>query len=189
MLTIAWDVDDVLNDLTRCWLELAWIPNHPDCKAQYLDLVQNPPDVPLGITRQEYLDSLDVFRLSDTARSMKPRPAALAWFARHGDRFHHLALTSRPLCAVPIASDWVFHHFGRWIRSFNFVPSRPHDEPYGYHQSKADFLRWLGKADYFIDDNPLFVADVQTLGIRTVLVPQPWNRAAGTLESALASIA
>ena len=38
MLTIAWDVDDVLNDLMGAWLKDAWLPAHPECTLAYDDL-------------------------------------------------------------------------------------------------------------------------------------------------------
>ena len=31
MKTIAWDVDDVLNDCMRTWFERTWLPAHPGC--------------------------------------------------------------------------------------------------------------------------------------------------------------
>ena len=43
MLTLAWDVDDVLNDLMQVWLEEAWLPAHPECNVTYRDLTSNPP--------------------------------------------------------------------------------------------------------------------------------------------------
>ena len=43
MKTVIWDVDDVLNDLMRCWFEKSWLLSHPECTLTYEDLTQNPP--------------------------------------------------------------------------------------------------------------------------------------------------
>ena len=43
MVTIAWDVDDVLNDLMRHWFKSTWKTTHPECKVIYEDLSENPP--------------------------------------------------------------------------------------------------------------------------------------------------
>ena len=37
MLTIVWDVDDVLNDLMHAWFKHSWLADHPDGKIRYED--------------------------------------------------------------------------------------------------------------------------------------------------------
>ncbi len=189
MITIAWDVDDVLNDLMRAWLERWWLPAHTDCSAGYADLTENPPHRRLGITREEYLEDLDAFRLSPLAQEMAPVPEVIAWFEEQGATARHLALTAAPLRTVPLTAAWVLRHFGRWIRSFHVVPSpRPGVGAPTYDQTKADFLRWWGRVDLLVDDNPAHVAAAQQVGIRAVLWPQPWNAARATVAQALAVV-
>jgi FMN phosphatase YigB (HAD superfamily) len=186
MKTIAWDVDDVLNDLTRAWFEQFWEPAHLACARGYDQLVENPPDKLLGITRAEYLASLDAFRLSEIASAMKPVSEVLAWFQRHGSSFRHLALTATPLRAAPNSAAWVLRHFGTWIRSFHLVPSPRADETIPvYDETKADFLRWFGKVDVFVDDNPANTRAAEQLGIQTILIPRPWNSNQLTLAQTL----
>ncbi len=48
MKTIVWDIDDVLNDLTRAWFETAWLPAHRECRLTYEELKVNPPHELLG---------------------------------------------------------------------------------------------------------------------------------------------
>lgn len=175
MLTIVWDVDDVLNDLMRVWFTTDWLPSHPECSLAFDDLTENPPDTVLKTARAEYLASLDRFRLSAQARAMPPRPEFLEWFRTHGDRFRHLALTARPRAMVPPLAEWVFRHFGAWIRTFGYVPSRSGEGEPHYDLTKSEYLEWLGKADLFVDDSPENLRAAAALGIRGVLVPQPWN--------------
>ncbi|MBE3144182.1 MAG: hypothetical protein IMZ61_09705 [Planctomycetes bacterium] len=175
MKTIVWDVDDVLNDLMRSWFEQEWLPAHPDCKMSYSDITQNPPHSVLGISKSEYLASLDVFRLSDKARSMKPNPDVVAWLRQTGDRFRHLALTARPLDTVPPLAEWSFHHFGAYMRTFSVVQIRQEAHIPHYEQSKKEFLQWLNKADILIDDNQDNVESANSIGIKGILYPQPWN--------------
>jgi len=186
MRTIIWDIDDVLNGLTREWLEHEWRPAHPGCAVRYEDLHVNPPHEALGVPRDEYLRSLDRFRASERGRNLVPAPEAVAWFERHGDSCRHVALTARPMASAPSAAEWVFRHFGAWIRAFGFVPSgRPAERIPAYDETKADWLAWLGAGDVMIDDAPSNLESCPRLGLEPVLVPQPWNRAAGSLGDTL----
>ena len=183
MTTIAWDVDDVLNDLTGAWLRQQWRPAHPACCASYHDLRSNPPHSILGAGLEEYLQSLDEFRRDRYLSDLEPLPEAIAWFELHGDRYRHLALTAVPLRYAPISAGWVLRHFGRWIRSFNFVPSpRGGESIPAYDGSKRDFLAWWGKASVLVDDHANNVDLVRKAGLDAVLMPRPWNAAAGTVQ-------
>jgi hypothetical protein len=189
MLTIAWDVDDVLNDLMRRWLESAWIPVHPRRPLRYEELTENPPHRLLGVELEEYLESLDDFRLASAGR-LEPVLQVVDWFGRWGECFRHLAVTATPLRSAPLSAAWVMTHFGRWIRTFSFVPSprRGEDVP-SYDGQKADFLRWWGKADILVDDNPANIASAQGLGITGLLVPRPWNDGGSPLADQLDRLA
>jgi FMN phosphatase YigB (HAD superfamily) len=184
--TIAWDVDDVLNDLTREWFEYQWLPYRPDCSLDYERLTENPPDTLLGISRAEYLASLDDFRLSEFAKTIRPVSEVLAWFRDQGQYCRHIALTAAPLRAASASAAWVMRCFGNWIRSFHIVASpRPEEIVPVYDATKGDFLRWWGKVDVLIEDNPANVASAQQLGIGTVLISRPWNKGQLTLNQSL----
>ncbi len=189
MKTLVWDIDDVLNRLTHDWLEQAWKPAHPECRASYASIVANPPNRALGIPLETYLDSLDTFRASPAGVNLAPVPETLRWFERHGHRYRHLALTARPLDSAPQAAEWVLKHYGSWIRGFGFVPSsRPQDAFPVYDTTKADWLRWIGVGDVLIDDSPGNLEGARKAGLATRLVPQPWNTASGTLNDVLRSL-
>lgn len=184
--TVVWDVDDVLNDLTRRWLEDAWIPGRPGCTVGYGSLTENPPHRLLGVDAATYLQSLDEYRLSPAAADLAPVPEVLAWFREHGDTCRHLALTARPARTVAPAAAWVFRHFGRWIRTFHFVPSpRPGEELPSWERDKEDALRWLGLGDIALDDSPANLACARRAGLVAVSVPRPWNAPAVPLAQAL----
>ena len=185
MQTIVWDVDDVLNNLMEAWLEEAWKRAHPRCRVSFSEIRANPPHRVLGIAEAEYLTSLDEFRQSAAARRLQPNRAILDWFQVYGDCFRHVALTARPLGCTPHAADWLFRHFGRYIRCFGVVPSRPDSQAPLYDRHKGDFLAWLGVADFFVDDSPGNIRSVAALGIETVLYPQPWNRSTQTVDEVL----
>jgi len=185
MRTLVWDIDDVLNDLMRNWFTEEWLPTHPDCRLAYADLLENPPHRVLGIGEAEYLASLDAFRMSEKARAMQPNRNVLEWFQAHGACCRHMALTARPLASVPGLAEWLFRHFGTYLRHFGVVPIRLEDGVPRYHNGKGDYLQWFGKADLLIDDSEENVAAAQSLGIRNVLYPQPWNRNSATVEETL----
>lgn len=189
MKTIAWDIDDVLNDLTRGWLESAWKRDHPQSNVEYRMLRANPPHEILGVTEAEYLQSLDAFRLSEAYENLEPRHEVRAWFERHGDRYRHVVVTAVPRLAVERSAAWVLRHFGRWVRVFAFVPSRrTGDAAVEYDKDKGEFLSWMGKADVLVDDSPAQVAAATRAGVASVLVPCPWNHGAGDLGIALETL-
>jgi len=186
MQTIVWDVDDVLNDLMGAWLEQSWLTCHPESAVRYEEISENPPHQLLGISLHEYLVSLDTFRLSEAGQQLSPNSEVLAWFWKYGNRFRHIVLTATPLQAAPSQAEWVIRYYGNWIRSFNFVPSKREIHPtLIYDCTKADFLRWCGRGDIFIDDRPEDVEAVRQLGIQALLMPRPWNKSAQTIRGML----
>ena len=189
MLTIAWDVDDVLNDLMRIWFEERWLKDHPGCAIRYDDITENPPHRLLGVSMAEYLRSLDEFRLSEGFQKMPPLPDIKEWFLRYGAFSRHIAVTATPLAAAPASSAWVMRHFGEWIRTFHFIPSKRNGQNIPeYDESKADFLKWFNRADVLVDDNEGNLEGAERLGFRCVLIPRPWNREKKGLTEALSSL-
>ena len=153
MLTLIWDVDDVLNDFMRCWFEQWWRPGSGSTLC-YKELVSNPPHNALGISLEEYRNSIDEFRLSNLFKQMPPNLEVKKWFLHYGHLFRHIVLTGIPRLAADASASWVFKHFGDWIRTFTFIPSERlgQDLPV-YDITKTEHLRWLNKADIFIEDN------------------------------------
>lgn len=176
MLTIAWDVDDVLNNLMNVWFEKKWKIEHPECNLKYSEIIENPPHKLLGVSKEGYLTSLDEFRLSNRYRRMQPLPELKNWFLRYGKFFRHIAVTAVPIHAAYVSAEWLLRHFGRWIRTFHFVPSiRKGLRTPRYDKTKKDFLQWLGKVDIFIDDNEANICGCEKIGIKGILFPRPWN--------------
>lgn len=189
MKTIIWDVDDVLNDLMKAWLE-DWLSKGQTLFFAYDQLSRNPPHELLDISASEYLASLDEFRLSGKVNRLQPVKEIWDWFCLHGDKFHHVALTATPLRSAHISAEWVMRNFGKWIRSFNVVPSpRPGEDSGCGHKTKSEFLRWWGKGDILIDDNEDNVAGAVAQGMHAVLFPRPWNRSSLTVKEALGKLA
>jgi hypothetical protein len=185
MLTIVWDVDDVLNDLMYQWFTHSWVVAHPDCGVHYTQLNANPPLEILGITREEYLASLDEFRKTERALNMHPNLEVLEWLRSHGREFRHVALTARPLETAPDVANWVMRHFGDWIRCFGVVPTRVGENVPTYDRNKAEFLSWLGCGDVLVDDSIENTLAARSLGLKTLLFPQPWNDSILTTDALL----
>lgn len=188
MLTIVWDVDDVLNDLMYQWFHHAWMNEHPECALGFSALSQNPPHVALGIERQEYLASMDQFRMTERALRMQPNSTILAWLTQNGHRFRHVALTARPLETAPDVAAWVIRHFGAWIRCFGVVPTRFNPAVPVYDRSKIEFLKWLRTGDILIDDADENIEAGRSLGMKAYQVSQPWNKSTLTTAAILAHL-
>jgi hypothetical protein len=185
MKTLVWDQDDVLNDLMRGWLEAG----SSGALLRYEEITENPPHRLLGITRREYEESLDAFRLSADYANLRPLPQVIAWFKEYGHLARHIVVSAVPLRAAHCSSAWLFSHYGRWIRTFHVVPSPRQADPHpAYDGDKAEFLRWLGKADLLIDDSEEQVAKARSRGIRSLVFPRPWNRSAERIEDLLALV-
>src|SRR5207253_2949385 len=99
-------------------------------------------------------------------------------FHLNGHKARHAVLTAVPLRAASIWAGWVLKHLGTWVRTFNFVPSSREQESLpDYGQSKAEFLHWFTIGNILVDDNTAAIEAARDLGLETVTVPQPWNRA------------
>ena len=183
--TIVWDVDDVLNDLTKEWFNREWLIKHPDCNIIYDELFHNPPHLLLNISIEEYLQSLDDFRMSH-GHNLNPLKEVYNWFKQYGHLYRNIVLTSTPLFYASFSAQWVFLNYGSWICSYNFIPSPRKDSiPFEYFSRKSDFLSWLGKVDLYIDDNEINVFNAQAENINSVLFPRPWNRSSSTISQFL----
>lgn len=184
MKVIMWDVDDVLNNLMGEWFRSTWKPLHPACSLDYQGITKNPPHDLLGVDKQVYLQSLDSFR-RQSFNVLKPIPEMVDWFRLYGCKAEHVVVTSVPVIAAHQSAEWVFTHFGEWVRSFNIVPSpREGSRDHGA-TSKSDFMRTFSKVDIVVEDNPETIRSMREMGISAVTIPRPWNDSRQTLESTL----
>ena len=187
MLTIAWDIDDVLNELMKEWFEKGWNVKHPECKLDYEDLTKNPPHELLGVKKEEYLASLDEFRLNNFS-ALKPIPEVMDWFLKYGDKCRHIALTSTPLTTAPLSAEWVIRNYGKWIRTFHFIPS-PRDGIIipEYDKTKGEYLAH-NKADIIVEDSEENIISAEKAGVKGVLFARPWNSGKNSIEETLYEI-
>lgn len=189
MKTIAWDVDDTLNNFMRIWLT-HWRTYADKSKiVDYSQLIENPPGRILGIEHAKYLESIDSFRLSKEYELVTPLDPVLSWFKTHGHKARHIVVTAVPIFAAPASAAWVMQHFGTWIRSYNVIPSwRTDFQIPVYFQNKTEFLSWFGNVDILVEDNVDNLISAQSAGFDVVGIPQPWNKIEDDLESALEKI-
>ena len=152
---------------------------HPGARVAFDDLAENPPEGVLGMSRSDYLGSLDDFRHDPRCAVQPARSEVLDWFRREGDRARHVALTAVPLHAADASAAWVIRNYGRWIRCLGVVPSPRPGDPAQDIADKGEWLDWFGGVDLFVDDSEVNVADARERGVGAILFPQPWNAAAG----------
>lgn len=176
MITIIWDVDDVLNRLMYCWLD-DW-KQSSRTNIQYKELTENPPHNLLNVSLQEYLSNLDKYRNSDYGKNVLVNKNILNWFNAYGNNYMHIACTARPVETMPNQAWWVFTYYGRWIHTVHMAKTGR--DVIGNHHAvtKADFISWINKDVLFIDDSEENVSAVSETGVETMLYPQPWNGSA-----------
>ena len=105
MLTVVWDVDDVLNDLTYQWFVYGWLAEHSDCRISYNELTCNPPHDVLGVDRSEYLSSMDDFRRTERARNMAPNREVLTWFRKEPGVHWFSGFGDQPEIVAAVAAE------------------------------------------------------------------------------------
>lgn len=168
------------------WLKTFWKKEQPSCKVKFSELSENPPHRILGCTLKEYFLSLDSFRNSSEGSRIMPRPEVLAWFQHHGDRFENHIITARPQATVAAAAEWVFRHFGTWVRHFHYTPAvRDRTDILERIFCKGDVIRKLGGGYAIIDDSPQQLESAGNHVCHKILVPQPWNQQRRPLEDCL----
>jgi len=188
ILTIAWDIDDVLNELMREWFEKEWKPNHPECKINYEELVKNPPHETLGVPKEEYLASLDKFRISSYSK-LKPIPEVLDWFKKYGDKCRHIALTSTPFRTSSISAEWLIRNFGAWIRTFHFIPSyREGVIIPKYDENKGEYLKYIKNVNAIVEDSMKNIQSAEEIGVKGVIFSRPWNNGSDSINEMLDKI-
>ena len=168
---LAWDIDDVLNEFM-----LHCLPRFPSKKRlAYGELTFNPPYDLLGISKEQYLATLDASRAD--LYQKPPRPEVIAFFTKHGGYFHHTAISAVPLRFASESAQWLLQHFGQWIQSFIFIPSPRQGMEMKSQQfhTKSEALRAINRNVVLIDDNPANVLDAQSNGCNARLFPAPWN--------------
>lgn len=169
---VAWDVDDVLNDLTHQWANWSGVDlnePHPPTgdSATWIST--------LGFPQADYLASLDAFR-AESYESLDPNPLVRTllenWPSPHDT---HFALTATPLFAQPIVAEWVMRHYSGWLRGVWFCPSKRPSDPSGTPVvTKGDVLARFCGQTVLIDDSVVNLATVARPA-ETLMYPRPWN--------------
>ena len=169
---ILWDVDDVLNDLTRVCVEKILSRNYPG--LVYENLRHNPPLPELECDRETFVAMLDECRERYFAE-LVPQSEVLGFFREHGGSFRSMALSAAPMSIAPESAKWVLTHFGKWIQSTLYVPSfrANYLVESAMFSGKEEAAKLLG--GILIDDSPENVKKVLNTGGRALLFPAPWN--------------
>lgn len=171
---LIWDIDDVLNTLMQQYVAYG-LPENAK-KLSYKELTENPPHDLLGISKEDYLFSLDRVRAGGFY-NLPPRSEVMAFFDECGHLFDHIVLSAVPLRFMEKSSAWVLHYFGDWIQSCLFIPShRPdRDVKSQLFASKAEAMKFFGPRAVLIDDSVKNVEETRSAGGRALYFPAPWN--------------
>lgn len=173
IITIAWDVDDVLNNLMDVWLD--YYNSIFQTDYSFGQLVENPPNKILNISSKEYTKLLDEFRLSNFAKDLSPNLEIKHWMLQNIGKYRHIALTSTSAHTSFNSASWVFKNFYECIYSYNLVPAKRDyaiDLPY---LSKKDFLSENNHVKILVDDNIKNIEDACSVGVKGFLLKKPWN--------------
>lgn len=181
MTVLVWDVDDVLNELTAQWLGTI---NH-DTITSKKHLTNPQFHRLLGWSRDEYLHSLDSFRV-EHLRDLTPNEVVRG-FMSESRSCSHILLTATPLISAPYSAEWALRHFGSLVDGVLIAPSaRPGVRSTGL--SKFDHIARItamGETVLCIDDLPSNIEQARRAGATGVLWPQPWNNSNSTISAVL----
>ncbi len=172
MKLIYWDCDDVLNELMKNWLMYFNLTTGKTfC---YTDIIENPPYQILNISKNDYLLSLDSYRLN-YYNKLQPNKQILCWFEQNGKYFYHQIITSTSRKTAHVYANWIMKYFGNWIQTINFVYSnRNNCTSVKYFNSKKEWLKQFGiKDSIFIDDTKKNIQGIDF--IHCLNFKQPWN--------------
>lgn len=175
MLNIAIDIDDTLNNLMQVWLLHYNLQRGTLFKFE--DLKVNPPHEILGITKKDYINNLDKFKINYYNKVIVNKKFWW-WFDINGTKANFIAITSTSMETVSESSKWLFNCFGEWIRNYVVIPNHTDKyHEYKYFQSKAQWMDWFGKVDIYIDDNEKSIKQVNEIcpKVKTICIKQPWN--------------
>ena len=156
-MRIALDVDGVLADVIRAWLEYSNGVRPRIAKSQITDW-----DFwrGFGIKRRDFYEELDRC-WKDGWRSIPPTDGGIGRASGELGRLGRVDIvTARDPSTDPYVREWLDLH-GISYRDYVSVPAGP---------MKADL-----DYDVFIDDSPLNAAAFLDRGRRVVLYTQPWN--------------
>jgi hypothetical protein len=178
VLNIVWDIDSVLNNFEEEWFLYYKSINHEKYKNLFFnDIVDNPPHNILGITKEEYLESLNYFR-KYCMHTVKPNMSVLDWLNVYGSKINSSVLTSALYPSLEESAYWLFSNYKRYIRSYTVIPSYINKEnAIIYDETKLDFLKKTRNVDIFIDDNEKTINSVKEFlpHIKVFCPKQPWN--------------
>ena len=180
MITIAWDVDDVLNNLTEAWLK----DYNERCGFgyKYEDLTQNPPCKLLKLSHSEYIDLLDSFRLSEKAKNLDANLKILKWMKQYSGKFSHIALTATSAHTAHNSAFWVLKNYGQYIHSYNIIPAKRNYTIATRYKTKKDFLLAHEDVKILVDDNIQNIEEANSCGVKAYLLKQPWNNGLDILQ-------
>ena len=93
-----------------------------------------------------------------------------------------------PSLAASISAQWVMEHFGRWIRTFHFIPSprKSADDPL-YDNSKVEYMKRMQTIDLLVEDNADNLLGLENIQKKGLLVARPWNHGK-RIDSVLAEL-
>ncbi len=170
-IIIIWDIDDVLNNFTKEWLN--WYNKQNKKDFLYLNLYENPPCRYINIKIEDYLNSIDCFR-KEKFLKLKPRKEIIEWFKKSPvEKIFNIALTSIPEKFIEMSSFWLFKNFKTWIKGFFSVPTIRNSN---LKQNKENIIKLMKKVDIFIDDNEQNVNSIKNFVKHSLIFPAPWNK-------------
>lgn len=171
-----WDVDDVLNNLTKDFISYI-APSIP-----YKEILNPNIHDSLGLSQNDYHYELDNFRRREYL-NLKPNLEIINFIKSRKGSMHYI-LTSVPHEFIEISFCWVKRNFDNMFYGYLFAPSRRENVNL-QTSAKMDHLNNLnliGRKTYFIDDNPYNFINIDNTSITKVLWPQPWNSSTKSLE-------
>ncbi len=173
---MAWDVDDVLNDLSAAWASHEGLDWKSARGGSPKEMASS-----LGIPEDEYLASLDRFRREEY-RFLSPNPFIRDWLSQAAGSVRSVAITRTPIRTAGQVSRWVFETYGHLIQGYFVALSPRREDPVNTtYESKADVVRRIVGVVALVDDQPANFSDLPVT-CAALEYPRAWNSAGAATD-------
>jgi len=165
--TLTFDLDDVLCDVTRPFVE--WSKERFQTDFEFEDIIADNIHELSGITKGEEFDRWLMFFESPMYMDIVPDPEALMVLERLKDEFRIVIISARNPKFQPFAQPWLKKNLDGLYDEVIFIKNKD-----GSKKTKGEICKSV-ESVLHVDDEPHHYVACKSNGIKFILFTAPWN--------------